>query len=286
VSTSPGALLRPSAEDAAAAWRSLVGAAREQRQRLWREVEGEREGFLRSRLGSFRPGATASEELEHVLSLARSDDAWMDIGAGAGRLTVPLAGVVRRVVAVEPSPTMREALGAAIAEAGVVSIELHDRRWPEDADALPVVDVALSANFLYGLDEPLPFLEAMERRSRRLCVVALADRSSRVPNLEVWEEVVGEPYVAGPGAAELVVLLLATGRRADVRWFQAAPPRALPPDQAVEQQRWRLGLRPDSPRLDALRAAVERRIDADGLVRLRSGRSCTAVLSWEAGPAG
>src|SRR5262245_44852301 len=173
---STGQLLRPSAADAAAAWRSLVRAAREQRQRLWQEVEGEREGFLKSRLPSFRPGATVSEELDCLLSLARPADVWMDIGAGGGRLTLPLAGAVRRVVAVEPSPTMRDALRAAMAEAGLASFELHDRRWPGDADALPLVDVCLSANYLYGLEDPLPFLEAMDRRSRRLCVVALADR--------------------------------------------------------------------------------------------------------------
>jgi hypothetical protein len=41
-----------------------------------------------------------------------------------------------------------------------------------------------------------------------------------------------------------------------------------------------VGLRADSPRLAALRAAVERRVDPDGLVRLRSYRSGTAVMTW------
>jgi hypothetical protein len=112
-------------------------------------------------------------------------------------------------------------------------------------------------------------------------VVTAADRPGRTPDADVWADVMGEPLVDGPGAADLGVLLFATGRRADVRWFPAPPPRALPADQAVEQQRWRLGLGADSPRLAALRAAVERRVGPDGLVRLRSGRDCTAVMSWE-----
>src|SRR5579884_4075566 len=205
----------------------------------------------------------------------------MELGAAAGRLAVPLSTSVRKLIAVDPSARMREALAAAIAEAGATNVEVRDGRWPEDADALPAVDVTLAANMFYAMPEPLPFLDAMERRARRLCVVTAADRPGRTPDADVWAEVTGEPLVTGPGATDLVVLLLATGRRVDVRTFPALPSRPLPPDQAVEQQRWRLGLRADSPRLAALRAAVERRADADGLVRLKSGRSYTAVITWE-----
>jgi hypothetical protein len=101
--------------------------------------------------------------------------------------------------------------------------------------------------------------------------------------MDVWDEVVGEPYAHGPGAPELVVLLLATGRRVDVRTFPAPEPRALRVEEAVEQQRWRCGLRPGSPDLARLRAAVERRADPDGLARLRTGRRYTAVVTWESG---
>jgi SAM-dependent methyltransferase len=280
-STSTVQVLRPSADEAATSWRDLVLAAGEQHRRLWEDVEVGGESFLKSRLGSFRPGANVSEELDYLLSLARPDDVWTDIGAGGGRLTVPLARVVRRVHAVDPSPTMREALATAAADAGVDSIEQHDRRWPDDAEALPVVDATLTANFLYGVAEPLPFLEAMERRSRRLCVVALSDRASRAPDEGVWLDVTGEPLRSGPGAAELAMLLLATGRRIDYHTFPAPPPRALPVDEAIETQRWRCGLRPDSAGVTRLRAAVERRAGSDGLVRLQSGRRYTGIVSWE-----
>jgi hypothetical protein len=283
VSTSTGSVLRPSVDDAAAAWRSLVDAARDQFQRLAEEVLHGSEEFLAARLPSLRPGASASEELDYLRSLARPDEVWMELGAAAGRLAVPLAPAVGRFVAVDPSARMRAALEAAAADAGVTAIELRDGRWPEDADALPTADVTLAANMFYALEQPLPFVEAMERRSRRLCVVTAADRPGRTPDADVWTEVMGEPLVVGPGATDLAVLMLASGRRVDVRTFPAPPPRALPPDQAVEQAAWRLGLRAGSPRLAALRDAVERRVDPDGLVRLQSGRRYTAVVTWEPG---
>jgi hypothetical protein len=283
VSTSTSSLLRPAVDDAAAAWRALVDAAADQFGRLADEDSHGSEEFLAARLPSLRPGASASEELDYLRSLARPDDVWLELGAAAGRLAVPLAPSVGRFLAVDPSARMRAALQAAAAEAGVTSIEVRDGRWPEDADALPTADVALAANMFYAMEQPLPFVDAMERRARRLCVVTAADRPGRTPDADVWAEVMGEPLVVGPGASDLVVLMLATGRRVDVRTFPAPPPKALPPDDAVEQHRWRLGLRAASPRLARLREAVSRRVDPDGLVRLRSGRSYTAVVTWPPG---
>jgi hypothetical protein len=238
------------------------------------------EEFLAARLPSRRAGASASEELEYLRTRARPDEVWMELGAAAGRLALPLAGSVGRFVAVEPSARMRAVLVSAAAEASL-PIEVVDARWPDDAEALPVADVTLAANMFYAMEDPLAFVDAMERRSRRLCIVTAADRAGRTPDAEVWQEVMGESLLPGPGARELAMLMLATGRRIDLRTFSAPPPRAVALDDAVEQQRWRLGLRVDSPRLPALRAAVERRVDADGLVRLRSGRTGTSVITWE-----
>jgi hypothetical protein len=273
--------LRPSREQAAAARLARVEASHEQHRRLADEVLHGTEEFLAARLPSLRAGASPSEELEYLRSLARPDDVWMELGSAAGRLAVPLAASVARLIAVDPSAKMREALSAAAEQADVANLELRGASWPDDAASLPTVDVTLAANMFYAMERPLPFVDAMERHATRLCVVTVADRPGRSADPDVWAEVMGEPHLADPGAAEMQVLLLASGRRADVRHFAAPPPRALAPDQAVEQQRWRLGLRADSPRLGALRAAIERRVGADGLVRLRSGRAYTAVFTWE-----
>src|SRR6185503_12030971 len=95
---------------------------------------------------------------------------------------------------------MRAELEAAAAAAGVTSIEVCGGRWAEDAEALPIADVTLAANMFYAMEQPLPFVDAMERRARRLCVVTAADRPGRTPDADVWAEVMGEPLLVGPGA--------------------------------------------------------------------------------------
>ena len=273
--------LVPSREEAAAAWLEQIEASHAQMKRLADEVQHGTEEFLAARLPSLRAGASPSEELDYLRSLARPEDVWMELGAAAGRLAVPLAPCVKTFVALDPSPKMREALRETAERAGVSNLEQVDASWPDAAESLPAADVTLAANMFYAMERPLPFVDAMERRARRLCVITAADRPGRSPDPDVWREVMGEPHLSDPGAVEMQVLLLATGRRPDVRCFAAPPPRALPPEQAVEQQRWRLGLAADSARLPALRAAVEKRTGADGLVRLNSGRRYTAVLTWE-----
>jgi len=263
-------------EEATTAWRDLVWAASEQNARLAAVPGTEGEAFWAARAPRFRPGSSESEELAYLLSLAREDDDWLDIGAGAGRLAIPLSRVVRRVIALDTSETMRAGLVEAASEAGT-QVDVLAARWPEDSDDLPTVEVTLAANMLYSFAEPLPFIEAMERHARRLCVVALADRLPRAPDPAIWEALHGEPLASLPGAREFAALLGAAGRRFDLATFPA--PAAEPPTvDAVVAQAWRYGLTQDSPLLARLREIATSRL-ASG-EPLRTGRAFTAVFSW------
>jgi hypothetical protein len=275
------AALRPTLEQAVEAWAVLASDFPEQVQRLCEVWDVAGEGFWRGRSAIFRPGASVSEELPYVLSLARPDEEWMDIGVGAGRLAIPLSRAVRRVIGVDTSEAMRSALASGIAEAGRDNIDVRDTSWPDGGD-FPTVDVTLAANMLYSDRAPLGFIEAMEAHTRRLCVIALADRAPRMPDPTVWEGLYGEPLAVTPGARELVTLLGAAGRSVNVMTFPAAPPRAIDLDQAVLESRGRYGLGENSPRLPRLRELfVEHFGQPDGTVHVRAGRTYTAVITWE-----
>src|SRR3990170_4029166 len=107
-----GEMLIPSVADLLAAWRARVVADKAQVDRA-REVEDPAD-FYAPVTSRFRmdPRRTDDPTLDALLSLARPDDVWLDIGAGGGRYALPLALRVREVVAIDPSPSLLAALSA------------------------------------------------------------------------------------------------------------------------------------------------------------------------------
>ena len=90
-----------------------------------------------------RPGEGGRDEtLEALLAFVRPEHAVMDVGAGAGRLAVPLSRNCRSVTAVEPSEAMRGRL-AEMAEVWEVSnLRVIPERWE---DAVPGTRPTLSS---------------------------------------------------------------------------------------------------------------------------------------------
>src|SRR6266511_2573718 len=63
----------------------------------------------------------------------------LDVGAGGGAASLPLAGAARRIVAVDESEGMTEAFLAAAAEAGVEAAAVLGR-WPDVAAKVDPAD--------------------------------------------------------------------------------------------------------------------------------------------------
>lgn len=77
----------------------------------------------------------------------------LEVGPGSGAFTLPLAAAVREVVAVEPSPAMRNVLNRRLAEAGAVNVQVI----PQSIETgLAVIegcfDLILAAHSLYQVD--------------------------------------------------------------------------------------------------------------------------------------
>src|SRR5205085_1439698 len=79
------------------------------------------------------PRRTDDPSLDALLTLARPDESWLDIGAGGGRYTLPLALAVREVIAVDPSPGMLNVLREGMAEHDIQNIRVIEGRWPAAA---------------------------------------------------------------------------------------------------------------------------------------------------------
>ena len=239
-----------------------------------------------SRLYISDPRRTEDDVLDHLLSLARPDDAWLDIGAGAGRYALPLALRVREVVALDPSPGMLEALREQAATHGIANVRTIEGRWPPDpaAGAPPTADAALIANLGYDVEAIGPFLDAMETAADRLCVAILADGPPAAAAHPFWPLLHGEERIELPALDDFVRLLRARGRRPrDVRLPRPARDFGSR-DEVVRWLRNQLFVEPGSAKDGVLARELEGRllVGPEGPVGLSTqARTTTGVVTWE-----
>lgn len=275
------AVARAAAE---AAWAARVRAHHEQTARLRETSEGGDFYAPVSRLFIADPRRTDDEVLDHLLRLARPEDTWLDIGAGAGRYALPLALHVREVVALDPSPGMLEALREQAAEHGIASVRTIEGRWPLEPSAGPAseADVALIANLGYDVEAIGPFLDAMEGAADRLCVAILADRQPSTPAHVFWPPVHGEPRAELPAFDDFLALLRARGRAlAEARVRR--PSRGFGSrDEVVRWLRNQLFLAEGSAKDAVLLRELETRLveRSDGTVGLASQVEMQTGIAW------
>jgi len=197
--------------DAAREWVAMVDAQRAQTARL-REATPERDGWRR-RAKEFRPHRRVEEKdpaIDAVLEHVRPEDTVLDIGAGGGRLAIPIARHCREVVAVEPSEAMLAQLGAQVAELGVSNVRTVASTW-EDAVVEPA-DIALCCH-VYGLYGPEPWVRKMEAHARRRVIVIMFHRATP-PNMHpLWAPVHGEKRLQTPALTHFERLLTEMGIR-------------------------------------------------------------------------
>lgn len=218
------------------AWGDRVGANRGQVDRVREVPDGP--DFYGPVTALFRddPDRTGDAVLDRLRSLARPDDTWLDIGAGAGRYALPLARSVREVIAVEPSDGMRAALEGIAAEHGIANVRTIASRWPMDAGEAgedPTADVALIAHVGYDVETIGPFVAAMESAARRLCVAVLMERQPSSIADVLWPTVHGEARISLPALPELVELLRGRGREPVVEVATRTPRRFTSRDELV-----------------------------------------------------
>lgn len=126
----------------------------------------------------FARRADAQLEERHSLSLARAEESLrpsgtlLDIGAGAGAASLPLAGCATRLVAVDNDPAMLDQLRPRAGRLGIELLAIEGT-WPEVADRTPVCDVTVCSNVLYNVPDLAPFVRSMTERTRRRVVVEI-----------------------------------------------------------------------------------------------------------------
>ncbi|HET9852669.1 MAG TPA: NTP transferase domain-containing protein [Candidatus Limnocylindrales bacterium] len=276
-----------------AMWTQRVRGNREQVDRLREEPDGA--DFYAKVSSIFRedPDRTGDVVLDALRAHARSEDTWLDIGAGAGRYALPIARAVRRVIALDPSRSMLEGLREGMAAHRIENIGVIEARWPEaieegsEASAEGrslAADVSLIAHVGYDVERIWPFLEAMERVTTRECLALLMQRSPASLAEPFWPEVHGEQRISLPALPAFVDLLVAHGRNPSVQMLESSGRRWAGRDEIegfVRRQTW---TSPGSPKDARMRELLDEWLvqAEDGLWDLAIAEPLeVGLVTWE-----
>lgn len=218
----------------------------------------------------------ASPIVQEVLKWAAPGGRVLDIGAGVGRFTVPLAQSGLHVDAFEPSEAMRVHLLQALSESHLTTeVKVHPLPWPQDVRE--PADVALAAFVLQFAEDPVAFVRAMEHAATRRVVLALHVDPLFGYLEEVWTQFrTDAPPPPMAGFSDLYPVLLAHGIAADVQVFtRTNGPRHQDPEALCKMLVERVHIEDDA-KIQDLRALVQERYAS----WMNPRRTRAAVISW------
>lgn len=111
-----------------------------------------------------------SDRTEEQVASFRLDPEWsvLDVGAGTGRLSVPIAKVVKEVTAVDPSGGMLDCLRENVAKERLANVTCLQKRWEEVQLGVEIEphDVVIASHSLgmFDLEEAVAKMDAAARR--------------------------------------------------------------------------------------------------------------------------
>ncbi|MFQ5825815.1 MAG: class I SAM-dependent methyltransferase [Dehalococcoidia bacterium] len=228
-----------------------------------------------------RRGEETDPLTEFVLKSLGPQSTVLDIGAGTGRWSIPMAKIAQKVTAIDPSPAMLAVLRQRIEAAGLANIDVVQARW-EELEVEPH-QVALCSHAMYASPDLLGFVHKMERSALWRCFLVM-----RVPSPDgIIGELSLRIYGQRHDSPNFIVgynILCEAGILANVLMESETRPWTNDSlDDALERAKRHLGLR-HNPEHDSMihHLLTQRLTFRDGKYRWPDGMR-SALVWWDCG---
>ncbi len=209
-------------------------------------------------------------------------DSLLDVGAGGGRLALPLALSCRRVTAVEPSPSMCAVLRETAEEADI-DISVVESGWIEAT--VDPADVVLCSHVVYVVQGIEPFVRKLEQSARRLALIVMFQSAPQSQLYGLWEQVHGEPRNPLPTLPQFRPVLDELGIAYQVEELPVDRPFGFATEEeAREIIAQRLYVAPGSEAESKLARALDEALqeDSDGVWRIKGSQPLQpCIVSWK-----
>ncbi len=197
-------------------WNILWQQARKKKSWKSKGVDG-----WNRRAASFARQATRSVYTEKFLAMLQPQKTWsvLDIGCGPGTLALPLAGLVRRVTALDFSANMLALLKQQAQDQGIVNISTHKLAWEDDWQPQGITphDLTIASRSL-AVRDLRAALERLTSYARKAAVIT--DQVGSGPFDPAAFRAIGRQLRTGPDYIYTVNLLYQMGFQACVDFIR------------------------------------------------------------------
>ena len=228
------------------------------------------------------PRRTDDPLVNRLLTEVTPDSTVLDVGAGGGRLSLPLALHCRHLVAVEPSSSMGAVLRQQASDSSIDNVSLVEATW--DSAEVEPADLVLCVHVLYVVHDIEPFIRKLEAHARDRVLVLLYKSPPQTQVYPLWKRIHGEERLPLPSLLELHEVLSQLGIEAHTDMLPLEPSRGFEDRQhALEQLAQRLYLAPGTPEMASLEGILPDLLEEiDGALVIRGSQPLEpGLVSWQ-----
>ena len=218
--------------------------------------------------------------LDRLIQQIKPHHTVIDVGAGAGRLSLPLALQCRHVTAIEPSPRMSSALTEQAAEYDISNVSLVQAGW-EEAEVDPA-DIVLCVHVIYTIRDIERFVRKLEGHAKERVLVILFKDPPQSQNYHIWSKVHEEERLPLPGLPQFQEVLQELSIDAQTEMLPTRPVGGFDSvEQAMKELSSRLYLTPESPKMLMLKEVLPDFLEeVDGVYQMRGAKPLEPGLVW------